>query len=69
MNYTLNLFYTPFRRWLSFKSWKGSDYSRDTNFVDYLAIIYPDLIESAHWRDMSVTFKSEEHYTWFILQQ
>jgi hypothetical protein len=70
MTVNIHLINQPFHNWNSYSTWRASEYTKDTNYPDYLALIYKDLIISSRWHeDMLITFKSEAHYTWFLLQQ
>ena len=63
--------------WDSYIIWSG-DYSAPVYFTKYLKSEFPDCILDAKTVDrvpghvfwaIDITFKSEAHYTWFLLQQ
>ena len=72
MTYTAEFGSITIHTW---KSYKNSTF----NFNDYLLKLYPDLIVSVRYTNAynkvgdnfsrTITFKSEAHYTWFLLQQ
>ena len=72
MTYTAEFGSNTIHTW---KSYKNSNF----NFNDYLLNLYPDLIVSVRYTyaynkvgdnfARTIVFKSEAHYTWFLLQQ
>ncbi len=70
MSYSVNLRFKTYRHWNTFKEWCESTYHQHTNYAIYLQHMHEDLIESVNINNSpEITFKSEAHYHWFLLQQ
>ena len=68
MTYTVHI---PFRTWNKWQSAKDALKQKQSN-TTFLPSAYPDCIIDASFNmgtTLHITFKSEAHYTWFILQQ
>ncbi len=73
MNYEIILPSNIYRAWDSFKEY--TNVADMLSFKDFIMENYPECVSVAYTipsprlLDMTFTFESEAHYTWFLLQQ
>lgn len=69
MTYEIAITRERYREWKSFSEWDNAAMS----YNEYLRKQYPDSVISCSIfsvdHDRTFTFKSEQHYHWFLLQQ
>ena len=69
MTYTIKIPHSDTHKWQSFKQWN----MQEQNYREFLISTYPEIVDirvtwnSPIWSE--ITFKSEQHYHWFLLKQ
>ena len=71
MTHKVSIYYGTYFKWSSWNtwwSWQLAHLSENLSFSEYLTENYSDYIIEAVMTQITrdITFKSEEHYTWFL---